>query len=327
MDSQEKEEEISLPYDIYYNLIPEDHKDLFCEYFNAEEEFMPPPFYAKIHLFRSFRRYAIMFMEQNSKREKFDAFIPYLAVAYMDRFISTYDIPEVIPGSPKRNTYLFLTCCLSIASKMRNDDFKIRQLLDTGNPLFRYKMEEVSKMELSICCQLKWKMRYITPIFFVDYFINRFHILSPTHPVIPRRSVHQIIIKSQAVMKLTQYRPSIVAALAVLVASSRLYPANIVEFTCLISFYPPYLMNTMGILNEALRSIKKIKLDPSEEASSSSAGPSGVKKSTVDKIPRDPDGPMDFKLDWIGLTWGELDKGFDPISIIRAYECYFCLFS
>ncbi|CAI9760463.1 unnamed protein product [Fraxinus pennsylvanica] len=298
MDSQEKEEEKSLPYDIYYNLIPEDSKDIFNEFFNVENEFMPPPFYAKIHLFRSFRRYAITFMEQ-----------------------------EVIPGSPKRNTNLFLTCCLSIASKMRNDKFKIAQLLDMRNPLFRYKMKEVSRMELAICCRLKWEMRSITPIFYVDYFINRFHRLSPTHPVIPRRSVHQIIIKSQALMKLTKYRPSTVAALAILVASSRLYPANFVEFKCLILSYPPNSTNSMGILDEALKYIKKIKLDPSEEASSSSAGPSGVKKSTVDKIPRDQDGPMDIKLDWTGLTWGELDEGFDPNSIVRAYACYFSLFS
>lgn len=38
-------------------------------------------------------------------------------------------IQNVIPGSRSKNIFLFLTCCLSIASKMRNDNFKIAKIL------------------------------------------------------------------------------------------------------------------------------------------------------------------------------------------------------
>ncbi|CAA2975660.1 Hypothetical predicted protein [Olea europaea subsp. europaea] len=229
-------EEIFFPYDIYYNLISRNDNASFSKLFSAEKEFMPNPIYARTTLYRAFRGVAITFMELNSVCEKFDAFIPYLAMTYVDRFVSARDIPNVIPGSRSKNIFLFLTCCLSIASKMRNDNFKIAKILQLRKPMLKYETKDAFQMECAICEGLQWKMRSLTPICFVDYFIDFLRCRSPVHPFVPRRSVHHTIIKSQGV-----------AASALLTASFRLYPENYDEFKQLILSSEHICMNCMVI--------------------------------------------------------------------------------
>ncbi|KAL2472611.1 Cyclin-D4-1 [Forsythia ovata] len=173
-------------------------EDPLSQLFNVEKEFMPPSIYAETFLFHAFRRIATIFIETNSECDNFDAFIPYLAMNYIDRFVSTRDIPIVIPRPASKNTYLFLTCCLTIASKMRNDSFKLSEFLQyertqKNRRHLQFETKDVFQMELSICAGLQWKMRSVTSICFADYFIN----LLPESPTIVLRFVHHLIVISQ----------------------------------------------------------------------------------------------------------------------------------
>ncbi|KAL2472858.1 putative cyclin-D6-1 [Forsythia ovata] len=248
---------------------------------------------------------------QNSECDNFDAFIPYLAMNYIDRFVSTRDIPTVIPRPASKNTYLFLTCCLTIASKMRNDSFKLSEFLKNRRHL-QFETKDVFQMELSICAGLQWKMRSVTSICFADYFIN----LLPESPTIVLRFVHHLIVISQGDIELTKYSPSLVAASAVLVASTRLLPAKYDEFKRLILSSERICTNCFEEVSKCIETIEPLCWDSSEAASSSSAESPGVKL--------DRDEQMNFKLNWAALTRGEYERD-DGSSRKRASQCFLSL--
>ncbi|KAL2523606.1 putative cyclin-D6-1 [Abeliophyllum distichum] len=286
-------------------------QDPLSQLFNVEKEFMPPSIYAETFLFHAFRKIATSFIETNSECDNFDAFIPYLAMNYIDRFVSTRDIPIVIRRPASKNTYLFLTCCLTIASKMRNDSFKLSEFLKNRRHL-QFETKDVSQMELSICAGLQWKMRSVTSICFADYFINLLP-RSPTRPFL-LRFVHHLIVISQGDIELTKYSPSLVAASAVLVASTKLFPANYDEFKRLILSSEHICTHCLEEVSKCIETIEPLCWDSSNAASSSSAVSPGVKL--------DRDEQMNFKLNWTALTWGEDDESDDGSSRKRAAQCF-----
>ncbi|KAL0311080.1 UNVERIFIED_CONTAM: Cyclin-D2-1 [Sesamum angustifolium] len=159
------------------------------------------------------------------EREFPDAFVPYMAMTYFDRFISRHEIPEVLLSSEENKT-LFLICCLTLAAKLRSNNFRLSTFLHERTCYFASR--DVLRMELHICRILNWRLRTLTPIFFAEYFIELLH-LPPDSPS-PRLSVHQLIVKSQADITFTAYRPSAVAASAVLIVCTKMFPALDHEF-------------------------------------------------------------------------------------------------
>ncbi|XP_011097962.1 putative cyclin-D6-1 isoform X2 [Sesamum indicum] len=205
-------------YNPYRSLLLGDGIAAFRALFNAERQYMVEEGYVENQ--NLIRSEAVSFIAQ-LERECSDAFVPYMAMTYFDRFISRHEIPEVLLF-PEENKTLFLICCLTLAAKLRTNNFELSTFLHDRTCYFA--ASDVLRMELHICEILNWRLRTLTPIFFAEYFIELLHL--PLDYPSPRPSIHQLIIKSQADITFTAYRPSAVAASAVLAVSSKMFPAR-----------------------------------------------------------------------------------------------------
>ncbi|KAL0362735.1 UNVERIFIED_CONTAM: putative cyclin-D6-1 [Sesamum calycinum] len=213
------------PEDLYklsYDKLPEFAHESLGRLISAEDYFTVPASYLEDENLRCLRKYAVSYIEKQSKSENFDALIPYVAMTYFDRFMALGEIPPVV-RTQLANVNLCLISCLTLAWKLRTKTFVLAEFLNEKG-LNRFSAKEVLQMEFYICRRLDWRMRALTPFSFVEYII----------PVLPlrrespslRRPVRQLIVKSQFDMSFTKYRPSVVAASAALTVASHMFPST-----------------------------------------------------------------------------------------------------
>ncbi|KAB1227760.1 putative cyclin-D6-1 [Morella rubra] len=186
----------------------------------------------------SFRFEAISYMSQLSGN--LDPFIPYLAVNYMDRFISKKEMPR---GKPWVLRLLVLSC-LSIAAKMKNTPFSPSDFLVIRFPCPlnfvapNCKREEgcifdslaINKMELLILNALGWRMRPVTPFPFLYFFLSFIQLKDPPMIHVLKCRASDIIFNATNEIKLLEYKPSILAASALLSASYELFQLQFPSF-------------------------------------------------------------------------------------------------
>ncbi|KAL0406853.1 UNVERIFIED_CONTAM: Cyclin-D2-1 [Sesamum latifolium] len=209
-------------YNPYRSLLWGDGMAAFRSLMCVERQYMMEEGYVENQ--NLIRSEAVSFIAQ-LESEFSDAFVPYMAMTYFDRLISRHEIPQVLLSSEENKT-LFLICCLTLAAKLRTNNFKLSTFLHERTCYFSAR--DVLRMELHICRILNWRLRTLTPIFFAEYFIELLH-LPPDIPS-PRLSVHQLIVKSQADITFTAYRPSTVASSAVLIVCTKMFPALAHDF-------------------------------------------------------------------------------------------------
>ncbi|KAJ1289540.1 hypothetical protein BS78_02G172300 [Paspalum vaginatum] len=103
------------------------------------------------------------------KVQEYYGFLPltaYLAVNYMDRFLSLHHLPE--DGWAMQ---LLAVTCLSLASKM--EETLVPSLLDLqveGTSRYVFEPGTVGRMELIVLTGLNWRLRSVTPFTFIDFF-------------------------------------------------------------------------------------------------------------------------------------------------------------
>ncbi|KAG6755942.1 hypothetical protein POTOM_039350 [Populus tomentosa] len=172
----------------------------------------------------SFREEAISRILQAQYSCNYDLFIPYLAVNYMDRFISRQEIPQGKPWILR----LLIISCLSLAAKMKNKHFSISnsQEAEAG---FIFDTQTINRMELLVLDALNWRMRSITPFSFVHFFVSLFELKDPSSSQPLKDRATEIIFKAQNEIKFLEFKPSIIAASALLVASNERFP---LQFPC-----------------------------------------------------------------------------------------------
>ncbi|KAJ6292445.1 hypothetical protein OIU78_024591 [Salix suchowensis] len=129
--------------------------------------------------YASFREEAISRILQAQYSCNYDPFIPYLAVNYMDRFISRQEIPQGKPWILR----LVVISCLSLAAKMKNKHFSISNFQE-GETGFTFDTQTINRMELV----------------------------------------------AQNEIKFLEFKPSIIAASAILVASKERFPSQFPSF-------------------------------------------------------------------------------------------------
>ncbi|KAG4173113.1 hypothetical protein ERO13_A11G038550v2 [Gossypium hirsutum] len=183
--------------------------------FLLESHHMPTLYYINTlkatHLDISVRREAISSISQLSC--KFGPFLPYLAITYLDRFLSSQ-------GVAQPNTWvlrLVAISCVSLAAKMMKTDFSLADFQGDGG--FMFDAQTVERMEYLILGALKWRMRSITPLSFVSFFISLFKVKDPPLKQALKARAVEIIFKAQFDTKLLEFKPSTIAASAVLSAS------------------------------------------------------------------------------------------------------------
>ncbi|CAN1232069.1 Putative cyclin-D6-1 [Linum perenne] len=206
------------------NPLTNDHL-AFSSLFLLESEHMPSLSYSQSLKSSgvSFRQEAVSSILQASSR--FDPFLSYLAVNYLDRFLSTQGFPQEKPWVVR----LLSISCISLAVKMMNRramDFS--ENLNNGGLIFD--AQTIQRMETLILGALKWRMRSVTPFSFIPFFTHYFSKLKdpPLKQALRARAV-EIILRAQTEVKLVGFNPSVIAASGLLSACHELFP---LQFSC-----------------------------------------------------------------------------------------------
>uniref|UniRef100_A0A5B7BHH4 Putative cyclin-D6-1 n=1 Tax=Davidia involucrata TaxID=16924 RepID=A0A5B7BHH4_DAVIN len=208
------------------------HLDSVPSLFHIESDHMPSHTYSRtlqatdfhISSVRSQTIPLILHLSHN-----FDAFLSYLALNYLDRFLSTQPIMEGKPWVLR----LLAVSCVSLALKMRQTEFSVTDIQQDGG--FIFDAQTIRRMEFLILGALKWRMRSITPFSFINFFISFFKFKDPPLGQALKARATEIIFKAQHDIKLLEFKPSIIAASALLSASHELFPLKFPCFTKAIS--------------------------------------------------------------------------------------------
>ncbi|KAH9802925.1 putative cyclin-D6-1 [Citrus sinensis] len=288
--------------------LPAYKEEQFEKYFNVETEWMADEGYAESKEV-TLRKVAMHVILRNSKSDKLDAFIPYLAMNIFDRFISRHQLPTVL-DHVRDDIVLAANSCLTLAWKMRDNSFSVPEFL----------------MELQILRGLKWQMRAVTPICLVRFFVE----MIPIGKGIERRTLNEIIIQTQDNISFTRFRPSVIAASAVLTACRLLYDDIYEENkkillsrkyveeedleTCLDETYEKCIEKKILLLRDVWFVEKpKLEIGAAEiakagETSSSGSHRSGkepIQEQNQDEAEGDIDQEMNFELKW--MMWSSDD--------------------
>ncbi|XP_044511892.1 putative cyclin-D2-3 [Mangifera indica] len=148
---------------------------------------------------------------ENSRCENFDAYMPYLAMNYFDSFISRNPLPKMLRRVGD-DIAIAANCCLMLAYKTKPDTFNVHAFLAKTKMIEHER--HVLAVELVILKALKWNLEAVTAISFIDMVIPRI----PEAENIQRRVVNEIIIQAQADITFTKFRPSVIAAAAIITA-------------------------------------------------------------------------------------------------------------
>ncbi|KAK2985910.1 hypothetical protein RJ640_008126 [Escallonia rubra] len=206
------------------NPLPISH-DVLTSLFHFESDHMPSNTYAvtlkACDFDISVRRETISFVLDFSCN--FDPFVSYLAVNYLDRFFSNQSIPAGKPWILR----LLAVSCVSLALKMRETEESATYIQYDGG--FIFDSQSIRRMELLILGALKWRMRSITPFSFISFFIPLFKFKDPPLLQALKARATEIIFKAQNEFKFLEFKPSLVAASALLSASHELFP---LQFPC-----------------------------------------------------------------------------------------------
>ncbi|XP_066394225.1 cyclin-D2-1-like isoform X1 [Miscanthus floridulus] len=152
------------------------------------------------------------------KVQEYYGFVPltaYLAVNYMDRFLSLHRLPQEDGWAMQ----LLAVTCLSLAAKM--EETLVPSLLDLqveGTSRYDFDPGTVGRMELIVLTALNWRLRSVTPFTFIDFFACK---ADPggrhTRCLIARAT--QVILAAMHDIEFLDHCPSSMAAAAVLCAT------------------------------------------------------------------------------------------------------------
>uniref|UniRef100_A0A453KRP0 Cyclin N-terminal domain-containing protein n=1 Tax=Aegilops tauschii subsp. strangulata TaxID=200361 RepID=A0A453KRP0_AEGTS len=151
------------------------------------------------------------------KVQEYYGFLPltaYLAVNYMDRFLSLHRLPQEDGWAMQ----LLAVTCLSLAAKM--EETLVPSLLDLQIESTRYIFEPrtILRMELLVLTALNWRLRSVTPFTFIDFFACKVDPRGRHMRYLIARAT-QIILAAIHDIEFLDHCPSSMAAAAVLCAA------------------------------------------------------------------------------------------------------------
>lgn len=159
----------------------------------------------------------------------FDPLLSYLAVNYLDRFLSSQEMQEPKPWLLR----LLAISCVSLAAKMKKTEYSLSDFQGDGG--FIFDPQTMERMEILILGALKWRMRSITPFSFISYFISLFKVKDPSLRQALKARATEIIFKAQNEIKLLEFKPSVISASALLSAAHELLPLQYPCFRSAVS--------------------------------------------------------------------------------------------
>lgn len=148
---------------------------------------------------------------------------------YFDAFVRQEAVTLILQQEESWILRLLAASCISLAGKMLKTDFSASMFHNQGGEEGRliFDQQAVRRMETVILGALNWRMRSITPFCFFDFFIGSFHIRDPPLLRSLRDRASHIIFKSQREINFLEFKPSIIAASALLLATQELLPRQL----------------------------------------------------------------------------------------------------
>ncbi|XP_039004286.1 putative cyclin-D6-1 isoform X1 [Hibiscus syriacus] len=202
--------------------IEEQQSDTISVLFSSESDHMPSHNYFQclktggFHV--SFRREAISLILKAQYSCNLDLYTQYLAINYIDRFISWQEIPQSNPWVLR----LLAIACISLAAKIKEIHFSFSDF--QREERFIFDTPAIQRMELLVLDALKWRMRSITPFSFITFFVSLFEPKDPPFPQTLEDRATNIIFQARNEINLLGYKPSVIAATALLLACHELFP-------------------------------------------------------------------------------------------------------
>ncbi|KAH9802920.1 cyclin-D2-2 [Citrus sinensis] len=195
---------------------PEYTREAYEKYYNMEPDWMAAEGYAESKE-ALLRKVAMRVILHSSKCDKLDAYIPYIAMNTFDRFISRHQLPIVL-GKVRDDLDLTAHCCLMMAWKFTDIfSFSLEEFVKKR----KLSRDNIDRVYLEIMMTETWHILAvpITPISFVGFFAAKI----PVGRGVKRRSINEIIIQTQGDINFTRFRPSVIAASAILVGGRLLF--------------------------------------------------------------------------------------------------------
>ncbi|CAM0873471.1 unnamed protein product [Alopecurus aequalis] len=157
----------------------------------------------------------------------------YLAVNYLDRFLSSKQLPSDSPWTQQ----LLAVACVSLAAKM--EEIAVPQSVDfqVCDAKYVFGANTIQRMEVFVLSTLKWRMHSVTPFSYIDHFLDKFNEGKPlTYDLVSHCT--ELILDTLKATKFLQFRPSEIAAAAAALSAAR--KAQLLDFnTALVGFEIP----------------------------------------------------------------------------------------
>ncbi|KAM0875672.1 hypothetical protein ACQ4PT_036656 [Festuca glaucescens] len=138
----------------------------------------------------------------------------YLAVNYLDRFLSSKQLPNDAPWTQQ----LLAVACVSLAAKM--EEIVVPQSVDfqVCDAKYVFGANAIQRMEVFVLSTLKWRMHSVTPFSYIDHFLDKFSAGKPlTYDLVSQCT--KLILDTLKATKFLQFRPSEIAAAAALLVA------------------------------------------------------------------------------------------------------------
>ncbi|CAM6084917.1 unnamed protein product [Calypogeia fissa] len=144
-----------------------------------------------------------------------------LSVNYMDRFLSRHELPQ----GTSWKLQLLTVACMSLAAKMEETEVPFLLDLQVVEVEHIFEARTIQRMELLVLSTLEWRMSAITPFSFIDYYFHRLGIDNTVLRSLLERVI-ELITRTLTNVSFLQYRPSAIAAAAVLCALDEIIPGQ-----------------------------------------------------------------------------------------------------
>ncbi|XP_059298272.1 putative cyclin-D6-1 [Lycium ferocissimum] len=192
----------------------------------------------------SLRRHSLVLISQVQSSYKFDCYVAYLAVNYIDRFLSKEEVVENKPWIVQ----ILVIASLSLAAKMRNIDLSLSDIQRDVGLIFD--LQTIHRMESLILTTLKWRLRSITPFSFLQFFITFFQLSDSSATQSLKQRASHIIFTTQYEIKLFEFKPSLIAASALLCAADEQLTSFLAAISECQYLNKEELMNALAIMRE-----------------------------------------------------------------------------
>ncbi|KAH0680359.1 hypothetical protein KY290_022542 [Solanum tuberosum] len=161
------------------------------------------------------RTHAIRYIRRTGRQFRMSRRTIYRAVMYLDRFLAH----RILDNGRFWAVRLLAVACLSLSARMDEREYDV-PLSDYPVGAYNINVNDIRRMEILVLIEFNWDMNCVTPFDFRIFFISRF-CRDVTRIDITRMTTGVIIMSVLRDLRITNHRPSVIAAAATLVAVNR----------------------------------------------------------------------------------------------------------